>query len=127
MYIFRLRSKAYRFASSLIMHIAARSFSAIIRFHDRYHLCSIFNHFTDVKIFSENRPTSGIVVANHTLPTDAIILGMDNVYALTGQKHGGLLGIAQKALNRAAVNEHIWFEPSSARMQRIDNLSKKGF
>ena len=124
MYIFRLRSKAYRFASSLIMHIAARSFSAIIRFHDRCRLCSIFIHFTAGKIFRENRPTSGIVVANHTSPTDAIILGMDNVYALTGQKHGGLLGIAQKELNRAAINEHIWFERSDAKDRQ---LVQKGF
>lgn len=56
---------------------------------------------------------SGICVANHTSPIDVMILGMDNVYALIGQRQPGLLGIMQRALSRASA--HIWFERSEAK------------
>ena len=55
----------------------------------------------------------GIAVANHTSPIDAMILSTDNVYALIGQRHPGLLGLIQRALSRAS--SHIWFERSEAR------------
>lgn len=54
----------------------------------------------------------GICVANHTSPIDVMILNCDNNYALIGQRHGGLLGVIQRALNRAS--KHIWFERSEA-------------
>lgn len=35
-------------------------------------------------------------------------MSCDNVYAMIGQKHGGILGLIQKAISRCA--HHIWFE-----------------
>ncbi|EZA55285.1 Glycerol-3-phosphate acyltransferase [Ooceraea biroi] len=49
----------------------------------------------------ENRPVRGICVANHTSPIDI------------GQRHGGFLGILQRALARASP--HIWFERSEVK------------
>jgi glycerol-3-phosphate O-acyltransferase 3/4 len=76
--------------------ISARCFSTIIKFHDVH-----------------NRPSRGIVVANHTSPIDVTMLSCDNVYALIGQKQGGILGALQTALSRSA--HHIWFERSEAK------------
>ncbi|XP_072387993.1 glycerol-3-phosphate acyltransferase 3 isoform X1 [Diabrotica undecimpunctata] len=60
------------------------------------------------------RPAKGSVcVANHTSPIDVMILSTDNCYALIGQRHGGFLGIFQRALARASP--HIWFERSETR------------
>ncbi|XP_026275047.1 glycerol-3-phosphate acyltransferase 3 isoform X5 [Frankliniella occidentalis] len=56
----------------------------------------------------ENRPQHGICVANHTSPIDVLVLACDNCYSLIGQRHGGFLGILQRALARASP--HIWFE-----------------
>ncbi|XP_006620329.1 glycerol-3-phosphate acyltransferase 3 isoform X1 [Apis dorsata] len=56
----------------------------------------------------ENRPIRGICVANHTSPIDVLVLMCDNCYSLIGQRHGGFLGILQRALARASP--HIWFE-----------------
>ncbi|XP_058804838.1 glycerol-3-phosphate acyltransferase 3 isoform X2 [Phymastichus coffea] len=61
----------------------------------------------------ENRPKSGICVANHTSPIDALVLMCDNCYSLIGQRHGGFLGILQRALARASP--HIWFERSEVK------------
>ncbi|VDN18419.1 unnamed protein product [Gongylonema pulchrum] len=62
----------------------------------------------------ENRARNGgICVANHTSPIDVVILSTDCAYDLVGQRHGGLLGILQRALSRAS--SHIWFERSEAR------------
>ncbi|XP_011880903.1 PREDICTED: glycerol-3-phosphate acyltransferase 3-like isoform X2 [Vollenhovia emeryi] len=58
----------------------------------------------------ENRPVRGICVANHTSPIDVLVLMCDNCYSLIGQRHGGFLGILQRALARASP--HIWFERS---------------
>lgn len=52
-------------------------------------------------------------MANHTSPVDVMTLSIDNVYALIGQRHPGLLGVMQRALSRAS--SHIWFERSEAR------------
>ncbi|CAJ0921025.1 unnamed protein product, partial [Mesorhabditis belari] len=77
--------------------ILSRSVSAVVHFHDEH-----------------NRPPgSGIAVANHTSPMDAMILSTDNVYALIGQRHPGILGLVQRALSRAS--SHIWFERSEAK------------
>ncbi|XP_014212089.1 glycerol-3-phosphate acyltransferase 3 [Copidosoma floridanum] len=62
---------------------------------------------------SENRPKSGICVANHTSPIDVLVLMCDNCYSLIGQRHGGFLGILQRALARASP--HIWFERSEVK------------
>ena len=51
-------------------------------------------------------------MANHTSPLDVMILSTDNVYAMVGQKQGGVLGFVQRTLSRAA--DHIWFERSVA-------------
>ncbi|XP_003424470.1 glycerol-3-phosphate acyltransferase 3 isoform X3 [Nasonia vitripennis] len=61
----------------------------------------------------ENRPKTGICVANHTSPIDALVLMCDNCYSLIGQRHGGFLGILQRALARASP--HIWFERSEVK------------
>ncbi|XP_023720225.1 glycerol-3-phosphate acyltransferase 4 isoform X1 [Cryptotermes secundus] len=62
---------------------------------------------------TENRPKCGICVANHTSPIDVLVLACDNCYALIGQRHGGFLGILQRALARASP--HIWFERSEVK------------
>ncbi|GAB1860522.1 1-acyl-sn-glycerol-3-phosphate acyltransferase zeta [Camponotus japonicus] len=61
----------------------------------------------------ENRPVRGICVANHTSPIDVLMLMCDNCYSLIGQRHGGFLGILQRALARASP--HIWFERSEVK------------
>ncbi|CAO1432921.1 unnamed protein product [Diamesa hyperborea] len=61
----------------------------------------------------ENRPVNGICVANHTSPIDALVLMCDNCYSLIGQRHGGFLGILQRALARASP--HIWFERAESK------------
>ncbi|KAF1615243.1 UNVERIFIED_CONTAM: Glycerol-3-phosphate acyltransferase 4, partial [Eudyptes robustus] len=76
--------------------ILSRAFSSIIVFHDK-----------------QNRPKSGIVVANHTSPIDVMILSTDNVYAMIGQRQGGILGLVQTAVSRSA--HHIWFDRTEAR------------
>ena len=87
-----LKKSLYARCSLMASRILARTFSAIITFHNE-----------------ENRPQGGgICVANHTSPIDAVILMTDSNFALVGQKHGGILGIMQQALNNGA--RHIWFE-----------------
>lgn len=77
--------------------ILSRSLSAVVVFHNQ-----------------ENKAkTGGICVANHTSPIDVMILGTDNVYALVGQRHPGLLGLTQRALSRASA--HIWFERNESK------------
>lgn len=61
----------------------------------------------------ENRPKGGICVANHTSPIDVLVLMCDSTYSLIGQRHGGFLGILQRALARASP--HIWFERAEAK------------
>uniref|UniRef100_A0A914DT83 Phospholipid/glycerol acyltransferase domain-containing protein n=1 Tax=Acrobeloides nanus TaxID=290746 RepID=A0A914DT83_9BILA len=76
--------------------ILTRSVSAVVYFHDK-----------------QNKAQSGgICVANHTSPLDVMILSMDNVYAMVGQRQGGVLGFVQRTLSQAA--DHIWFERSVA-------------
>ncbi|GMT35491.1 hypothetical protein PFISCL1PPCAC_26788, partial [Pristionchus fissidentatus] len=77
--------------------ILSRSISAVVYFHDEQYKAS----------------NCGIAVANHTSPMDVMVLSTDNVYALIGQSHGGLLGLMQRALSRAS--SHIWFERSEAK------------
>ncbi|XP_072941191.1 glycerol-3-phosphate acyltransferase 4 isoform X1 [Epargyreus clarus] len=56
---------------------------------------------------------AGICVANHTSPIDALVLMCDSTYSLIGQRHGGFLGLLQRALARASP--HIWFERSEVK------------
>ncbi|CAB3400875.1 unnamed protein product [Caenorhabditis bovis] len=81
--------------------ILSRSLTAVVYFHDDHYKAN----------------GQGICVANHTSPIDAMILSIDNVYALIGQKHDGLLGVIQRALSRAS--SHIWFERSEAKDRMI--------
>lgn len=61
-----------------------------------------------------NRPgRPGICVANHTSPIDVLVLMCDNCYSLIGQRHGGFLGVLQRALARASP--HIWFERAESK------------
>uniref|UniRef100_A0A1B6ECR7 Phospholipid/glycerol acyltransferase domain-containing protein n=1 Tax=Clastoptera arizonana TaxID=38151 RepID=A0A1B6ECR7_9HEMI len=71
-------------------------------------LSSVINYHN-----TENRPKSGICVANHTSPIDVLVLMCDNCYSLIGQRHGGFLGVLQRALARASP--HIWFERSEVK------------
>lgn len=81
----------------IAFRILTRSLSAVINIHNK-----------------QWRPERGsICVANHTSPIDCVILSNDNCYSLIGQRHGGILGIIQRALHRASP--HIWFERSEAR------------
>ncbi|XP_017839689.1 glycerol-3-phosphate acyltransferase 3 isoform X2 [Drosophila busckii] len=66
----------------------------------------------------DNRPSSGgICVANHTSPIDVLVLMCDSTYSLIGQRHGGFLGILQRALARASP--HIWFERGEAKDRHL--------
>ncbi|KAH9415932.1 transferase [Dermatophagoides pteronyssinus] len=82
----------YHYISVMSFRILSRSFSAVITYHD-----------------SQNKAKpGGICVANHTSPIDVIILHCNNAYALVGQRQPGVIGLIQRALNRAT--HHIWFD-----------------
>ncbi|KAE9533072.1 hypothetical protein AGLY_009500 [Aphis glycines] len=86
--------------SIMCFQVLAASLSSVITYHNR-----------------ENLPKQGICVANHTSPVDVLVLACDNPYALIGQRHGGFLGILQRALARASP--HLWFERSEAKDREI--------
>ncbi|KAI6182310.1 Acyltransferase [Aphelenchoides bicaudatus] len=94
------RTKLNRYSMLCFCRISSRAFSSIIKFHNKH-----------------NRPTSGIVVANHTSPIDVMILSCDNVYAMIGQRQGGVLGFIQKTVSRCA--HHIWFERTQAKDRNL--------
>ncbi|XP_050505811.1 glycerol-3-phosphate acyltransferase 4 isoform X2 [Diabrotica virgifera virgifera] len=85
-----------KYVSIMCFGILSRAISSVITYHNE-----------------ENKPKNGICVANHTSPIDVLILMCDNCYSLIGQRHGGFLGIFQRALARASP--HIWFERSETR------------
>ncbi|XP_063216201.1 glycerol-3-phosphate acyltransferase 3 isoform X2 [Bacillus rossius redtenbacheri] len=85
-----------RLVSIMCFGVLSSALSAVITYHN-----------------PENRPKCGICVANHTSPIDVLVLACDNCYALIGQRHGGFLGILQRALARASP--HIWFERSEVK------------
>lgn len=91
-----LKRAIYEKVSTWCFNFLSCALSAVINFHNR-----------------ENIPKDGICVANHTTPVDVMILHCDNAYALIGQRHGGFLGIIQRALARAS--SHIWFERSEVK------------
>lgn len=68
----RIKRGAYYWSALTAFRILARSFSAVIAFHNK-HL----------------RPGSdGICVANHTTPIDVVILSVDNAYAMVSYAGG---------------------------------------
>ncbi|XP_054272832.1 glycerol-3-phosphate acyltransferase 3 [Macrosteles quadrilineatus] len=77
--------------SILCFEVLSSALSSVVKYHN-----------------TENRPRRGICVANHTSPIDVLVLMCDNCYSLIGQRHGGFLGVLQRALARASP--HIWFE-----------------
>ncbi|CAK1555953.1 unnamed protein product [Leptosia nina] len=83
--------------SLMCFNFLSRCISAVITYHngDQY------------------KPKSGICVANHTSPIDVLVLMCDSCYSLIGQRHGGFLGLLQRALARASP--HIWFERSEVK------------
>jgi len=88
---------ANKYFTIMSCRVITRAFGAVISFHNL-----------------ENRAKpGGICVANHTSPIDVIILQNDNSYAMIGQRHGGFMGMIQRALSRAT--DHIWFERSVSR------------
>ncbi|XP_062562275.1 glycerol-3-phosphate acyltransferase 3 isoform X1 [Armigeres subalbatus] len=92
-----LRRKANDYVFKHTFRIICRSLSAVIRFHNL-----------------EYKPKNcGFCVANHTTPIDIAILSTDHSYSLIGQRHGGFLGVLQRALARASP--HIWFERAEAK------------
>ncbi|XP_048003397.1 glycerol-3-phosphate acyltransferase 3 [Leguminivora glycinivorella] len=92
----RLKQRVNYGVSIMCFNFLSRCISAVITYHDE-----------------DNKPKSGICVANHTSPIDALVLMCDNTYSLIGQRHGGFLGILQRALARASP--HIWFERSEVK------------
>ncbi|XP_044258165.1 glycerol-3-phosphate acyltransferase 4 isoform X2 [Tribolium madens] len=90
------KQKLNKYVSIMCFGILSNAISSVITYHNE-----------------ENKPKSGICVANHTSPIDVLILMCDNCYSLIGQSHGGFLGILQRALARASP--HIWFERSEVR------------
>nr|XP_053636384.1 glycerol-3-phosphate acyltransferase 3-like [Cherax quadricarinatus] len=85
----------------------AGSLSVVARFHN-----------------SENRPTHGIVVANHTSPIDSMVLATDQCYDMVGQKTKGILGVFMMALSRSSY--HIWFDRSEAmERSRVSKMIEK--
>ncbi|CAG9789870.1 unnamed protein product [Diatraea saccharalis] len=91
-----LKQKTNRAVSLVCFNFLSRCISAVISYHDCH-----------------NRPSGGICVANHTSPIDVLVLMCDNSYSLIGQRHGGFLGLLQRALARASP--HIWFERSEVK------------
>ncbi|XP_076253150.1 glycerol-3-phosphate acyltransferase 4 isoform X5 [Rhynchophorus ferrugineus] len=90
-----------KYVAIMCFGVLSRSISSVITYHN-----------------VENRPKEGgICVANHTSPIDVLTLMCDNCYSLIGQRHGGFLGILQRALARASP--HIWFERSEVRDKKF--------
>ncbi|XP_066986944.1 glycerol-3-phosphate acyltransferase 3 isoform X1 [Macrobrachium rosenbergii] len=93
----KLKRKASNRVFLTCFRVLCRGVSGVITYHNTH-----------------NRPqTDGICVANHTTPIDILVLACDGCYSYVGQRHGGFLGIFQRALSRASA--HIWFERSEAK------------
>ncbi|XP_060824941.1 glycerol-3-phosphate acyltransferase 3 isoform X1 [Bombus pascuorum] len=87
-----IKKWTYNKASLIAFRIMSQSLSATITIHN-----------------PENKPKpGGMCVANHTSTIDVPILSTQTTFSLIGQRHGGFLGILQRALARASP--HIWFE-----------------
>ncbi|XP_077289605.1 glycerol-3-phosphate acyltransferase 4 isoform X4 [Arctopsyche grandis] len=93
----RVKTALGVYAYKIGFRIMMRSLSGYLRFHN-----------------VEYRPKKGgFCVANHTSPIDVILLSSETCFCLIGQRHGGFLGILQRALARASP--HIWFERSEVK------------
>lgn len=91
------RNRAYWHVSLMSFRMLSCAITATLEFHNQQY-----------------RAKKGdICVANHTSPIDVVVLACDNCYALVGQRHGGFLGLMERALSRAT--NHIWFERSEMR------------
>ncbi|XP_052755227.1 glycerol-3-phosphate acyltransferase 3 isoform X2 [Galleria mellonella] len=84
-------------AYKMSFRILFRALSCYVRFHDTEYIPK----------------KNGFCVANHTSPIDVAALSINNCYSLIGQRHGGFLGLLQRALARASP--HIWFERSEVK------------
>lgn len=100
--IVRVKKFLNRHVMLMSMRIFSRSFSSIIRFHDRYNIITLSFSLPFLYDCSrENRAKKGgICVANHTSPIDVMVLSCDNCYAMIGQKQGGILGLFEFLLLR---------------------------
>ncbi|CAH0730663.1 unnamed protein product, partial [Brenthis ino] len=92
----RFKQRVNNALSLMVFNFLSRCISAVITYHN-----------------SDDKPRSGICVANHTSPIDVLVLMCDSCYSLIGQRHGGFLGLLQRALARASP--HIWFERSEVK------------
>ncbi|XP_068625774.1 glycerol-3-phosphate acyltransferase 4 isoform X2 [Battus philenor] len=93
----RLRRFFGAIAYKISMRILMRSLSCVVTYHD-----------------SQYAPTgAGFCVANHTSPIDVLVVSVNSFFSLIGQRHGGFLGLLQRALARASP--HIWFERSEVK------------
>lgn len=91
-----------------------RHFLADIAFKVTFRLiCCSLSAVIDFHNTQYKPKTTGFCVANHTSPLDVGILSTDCTFSLIGQRHGGFLGIMQRALARASP--HIWFERGEAK------------
>lgn len=96
-----IRNRWYSRISLMSFRMLSCGITAILEFHNQQY-----------------RAKNGdICVANHTSPIDVVVLACDNCYALVGQKHGGFLGMLEKALSRAT--NHIWFDRSEMRDRKF--------
>lgn len=96
-----IRSKVYWHISLMSFRMVSCGITATLEFHNQQY-----------------RAKEGdICVANHTSPIDVVVLACDNCYALVGQRHGGFLGMLEKALSRAA--NHVWFDRSEMRDRQL--------
>ncbi|XP_044002690.1 glycerol-3-phosphate acyltransferase 3 isoform X2 [Aphidius gifuensis] len=93
----RFRALVYDHAYRTSFRIMARSLSSIITIHNPQY---------------KPKP-GGLCTANHTTTFDVCILSTETTFSLIGQRHGGFLGILQRALARASP--HIWFERSEVK------------
>ncbi|XP_076164850.1 glycerol-3-phosphate acyltransferase 4 isoform X3 [Ptiloglossa arizonensis] len=92
-----IKQWTYNKASLIAFRLIAQSVSATITIHN-----------------PEYKPKpGGMCVANHTSTIDVCILSTQTAFSLIGQRHGGFLGILQRALARASP--HIWFERSEVK------------
>ncbi|KAL0107666.1 hypothetical protein PUN28_014760 [Cardiocondyla obscurior] len=93
----RVKRWANNQGSLIAFRIMSRSLSGMITIHN-----------------PEYKPKNGgICVSNHTTTLDVCTLSTQTTFSLIGQRHGGFLGILQRALARASP--HIWFERSEVK------------
>ncbi|KAK4297808.1 hypothetical protein Pmani_029797 [Petrolisthes manimaculis] len=87
----RFKRWLYSKMCPLISKILASSLTVVATYHNK-----------------ENAAKSGVVVANHTSPFDALLLTIQGCYDIVGQNHGGLMGLVLQMLSKCS--QHIWFE-----------------